>query len=408
MANYSQINVAQGAAVKTADDLWLVRGGNLVPAMSAWAVKNGALVKVWERQGGATSMVWNLPVVPITRNVNTPITFAVTVSQNNHVARPEGVVRFTFSNGTVLDGTINAVGVAEVTITPTVAGTLTCTATLVSSNGFTAAAIVREATIVGGRTTLTFTSPADQQVFYGEQNITWTVRANPINSVAPQGTIKFTGPGGSQYVTLDANGYASATFYHAAGQKGVIAELTTSSNGYTADAIGRTIRLLTNQRFQQEQWLNYEGHRNYAGANGGPQSASGVVSGDSSGTSWRAFTRNNVPVKPVGHAYCVDVRVIYNVSWPAAGVRVGWHSLGSYPSTGTFSQNGVHQNLMTGPGTTGNDHWLDMSLHLAAAMNDGSFRGLVFGGPSGQTPYSILAGNTPVRVIWEWYSWTDT
>lgn len=407
MANFSQMNVVQSSTIKTIDDVWLVRSGALAPAMSAWAVKSGALVKVWERQGGATSMAWNLPVVPTTRNVNTPITFAVTVSQNNHVARPEGIVRFTFSNGSVLDGTINAAGIAEVTITPTVAGTLTCTASLLSSNGFTATAIVREATIVGGPTTIEFTTPADQQVFYGPQNITWTVRVLPINGFAPQGTIKFSGPGGVQYVTLDGNGYASVTYYHGAGQKGVIAELYTSTNGYTAPAAGRTIRLLVNQRYSQVQGFGMSRIDNYQNANG-PRSTnqSAAISGDSGNVNWRSFVLSgSYPAKPVGHAYAVKVHLYFDVTWPGGIVRAGWHSMGSLPATGSFSQGGVHQNLMAADANSTGQKFLDMSLHMAGCMNDGSFRGLVFGGPSG--PY-VAVNNIAVYTEWEWYSWTDT
>jgi len=61
-----------------------------------------------------------------------------------------------------------------------------------------------------------------------------------------------------------------------------------------------------------------------------------------------------------------------------------------------------------GPVGAGARYSADLSLHAFQAMNDGTFRGLVFGGASGQTPYGRVWNDPAVDVIWEWQYWYDT
>lgn len=409
MTNYSQINAVSGGQVKTADDLWLARGGVLVPAIEAWAVKNGTLVKVWERYGGATTMTWVLPTAATAIHAD-PVLWRVRVEQGGHLVRPKGSVQFTFSDGQSQTASIDSVtGYASVTMYHDGGQSVTATATLTSTNGFTASPVVKALTVTGGEVTLTWVEPADQQVFYGPTNIKWRVRAIPKNGLIPSGQVRFSGPSGYNYVDLDANGYAETTYYHDSGMKVCTAQITSSDEGWTSQPIDRWIRLLINTRYQSTGYFDRTSHRNYEGANGGPQNTTPIVCGDLSGKSWRAISMCSRPAKPVSDAYCVAAWAVYTPGTQSAGIRIGYHTKDAYPATGTFT--GLQQNLVTGPGTQSVEQWVDIGLHVASAINNETFRGMVYGGPADSTPYSWVAVAgvfCGLVVTWEWWRWIDT
>lgn len=410
MANFSQINAVKGGQVKTVEDLWLVRSGALVPAIEAWAVKGGALVRVWERYGGATTLTWLAPTASTALH-NDPITWRVKVEQGSWLVKPRGTVTFSFSDGQSEVATINtATGIAEVTAYHEGGQTVTATASLTSTNGFTASNVVKALTISGGEVTLSWVSPSSGQQFWGPQNITWTVKADPKNGQIPTGTVRFAGPSGYNYTDLDENGYASTTYWHDSGNTIVTAQLTSSAEAWSSQPIDRTIRMMINTRYQRTEYYTNAGFRNYAGANGGATTGTVAVCGDLSGTSHRAFTLVNRPVKPESDAYCVAAHAVYTPASASAGVRIGYHTINGFPATGSFSQGGVNQNLVTGSGAQGIEHWVDIGLHVAAAINNDTLRGLVFGGPSGSTPYTWISGTAYMGlvVVWEWWRWIDT
>lgn len=408
MAHFSQVYAVSGGQVKLADDMWLVRSGALAPAQTAWAVKNGTLTKVWERRGGPVSMTILTPAPNASVRHDFALSFQVQVPKING-ARLGAQMRFQgrFDETHPVD---EATGICTATVhfnqeNPTV------TISLISDNGYTAAPLTYTADVYGGNCDVVMTAPAYDQAMYGPLDITWTARAMPNYGEQPLGTIRFDGPRSEvQFVATDANGYASATFRHNSGERWCTAQFQDSTNGFSPNnaAFGR-IRLLINTRYQQVVDYTYAGHRNYAGANAGPSQTSTIISGENTdGKNWRAFTMLNRPAKPQSDAYCVAAFARYRPGLTTPGVRIGYHTFDSYPATGTFG-NGVQQNLAIGPGST-QDHWVDMSLNLAAVLNNGTLRGLVYGGPAGETPLAILqsVAYNGLTVTWEWWRWIDT
>lgn len=415
MANFSQVNAVSGGQVKTATDMWLVRSGALVPAQSAWAVKGGQLVKVWERAGGPVNMTILSPDAGTSVQHGFALLWRVQVPKIDG-ARIGGTVTFTQAGIHVGSSVTNATvdettGIAEAWLNHW-NDDMSVTISFSSDNGYSAPSLQRSVFAYGGDSSLVFTSPSYDQVFYGPTNVTYTVRALPVAGQIPQGVVRIAASDSlTQYqdVTLDANGYASATFYCGSGNRYASVTQRTTTNGFTLSSAFHRIRMLINTRYQQTEYYSYAGHRNYAGAGGGPQQNASIVSGDLSGTSWRAFTLVNRPAKPQSDANCVAASAVYTSGLNNAGIRIGYHTINGYPSTGSFSQGGVNQNLVTGSGAPG-EHWVDIGLHVAAAINNDTLRGLVFGGPSGSTPYSLVnsANYCGLVVVWEWWRWIDT
>ena len=413
MANFSQINAVSGGQVKTATDLWMVRSGALVPAQSAWAVKNNALVKVWERAGGPVSMVLLEPSQGATVQHGFTLKFRVQVPKIDG-ARLGASIRFqgAFDETVAVD---EATGICEKFVHFTQENK-SVTLSLISDNGYIANQIVYTASVFGGSCTVKMTSPTYDQQFFGAQNITWTAKAEAIpgHTGVPQGTMRFDGPRGEvQNVAVDTNGYASATFWHGSGERWCTAEFRDSTNGFSpvpegSDRFGR-IRMMINTRYQSTGYFDRTSHRNYEGANGGPQNTTPIVCGDLSGKSWRAISMCSRPAKPVSDAYCVAAWAVYTPGTQSAGIRIGYHTKDAYPATGTFT--GLQQNLVTGPGTQSVEQWVDIGLHVASAINNETFRGMVYGGPADSTPYSWVAVAgvfCGLVVTWEWWRWIDT
>lgn len=415
MAHYSDLVSIRDGVVKNTTDLWILRGGQLVPVQSAWVVKNGALVKQFERVGVPVTMEFISP----SPAANTGIVPGATVTWKVRVPTVDGLVptgTVTFSGpGANTLVTLDAAGEASASFVYR-PGDSSVSVTLASTNGYTAPTLSRIVNVNDTKVTINFVSPAYDTPYYGESNVTYRVRMSGAADRLPTGTVRFYGPnnqvkdgtiwhgqeGGVWYA------YAEQTLWMPYSQRYVTAQLN-ANNDFYADNNSWRVRVLRNTQVYSHQYLWYESGKNYAGPNAnGSWATTQLISGDLSGTSWRAFTRQNMPAKPNAGAFCVAAWVRFIAGSSAAAVRLGWHSWTTLPNTGSFTQGGINQNLVTTGGVTaGGEYWIDMGLHLAGCMNDGSFRGLVFGGPAGSTPY-VWTNSAYVDVTWSWWEWQDT
>lgn len=416
MAHISNLAGIRSSTVKDVTDLYVVKGGVFSPVQSAWLVKNGVLVKMFERRGTAVTMTFISPSPASGESMvaGSTKTWKVKVPIVDGLV-PTGTVVFTGPGGGV-SATIDAAGEASASFTHR-PGQRTVTAMLSSTNGYTANDISRTVSIQAAESDMYFVSPNYDQAYFGENNVTFRVRMTSAWGVLPVGTVKFTSANGevkSGNIWHDQEGgvwyaYAEQTLWMPYWKRTVTAELV-ATNDFWAYSESWRVRVLALGTARQTQTLWYESANYYIGGSGGPVAVgTNLYMGDLGGDSYRTFTKQNYPAKPDPGAYCVGVYAYFSTLIASSLIRVGFHILWPLPGTGNLGQAGVLSDRVgVGPVGAGARYSADLSLHAYQAMNDGTFRGLVFGGASGQTPYGRVWNDPAVDVIWEWQYWYDT
>lgn len=410
MPHYSTLAGIRATAVKDVTDLWVVKNGTFSPVQSAWVVKGGVLVKQFERRGVPVTMEWISPTPAQNAGV-TPggtVNFKVRVPTVDGLV-PTGTVAFAGPGGTNTV-TLDASGEAATSFVfrP---GDTTVTATLSSSNGYTATAISRVLNVNDSTVSMNFVAPLYDQVYYGESNVTYKVQINGAAERLPTGTVTFNGPNGqSTNAGIWHEGgyaYAQATLWMPYGQRTVSASLN-ANNDFVAGSIGWRVRVMRLVRRTSWQTLWYEMAGNYPNGSSGYFTAGNeLISGLTGGNDWRCFTRQNVPSKPVAGAWCTAIKVNFSMLNAVSAVTIGFHILGTLPGTGALNQAGVLSNRVWSGAVVGNTRYTVDMPQAAQAMNDTSFRGLVFGNGS-NPPYARIWKDPTVDVLWEWDEWVDT
>lgn len=416
MAHISNLAGIRSSAVKDVSDLYVVKGGVFSPVQSAWLVKNNALVKVFERRGVPVTMSFVSPSPTDGESMvaGAAKTWKVKVPTVDGLV-PTGTITFTGPQGNAVVS-LDANGEAATTYTHN-PGMRTVSAVYASTNGYTASSISRTITIQAAESDMYFVSPNYDQAYYGASNVTYRVRMTSVYGVLPTGQVKFTGPN-SQVLYGDIwhgqeggvwYAYAERTLNMPLYQRTVTAELV-ANNDFWARSETWRVRVLTQVQRQQWQILWYESAKNYAGASDtGTTAGNNLYSGDFGNISMRCFTRQNLPSKPNAGAYCVQVKVNFSMLADSALVRVGWHDKTTLPNSGSYSQGGIYQDKVGVSWVVANTRYtVDATFHFYEAMNNGWFKGLVFGGPAVSTPFSNVWRDPTVDVLWEWYEWVDT
>lgn len=406
MPNISAMSTIKTNAVKDVTDIWTIKSNVLVPVQTAWVVKSGSLVKVFERQGVPVTMSFVSPSPTGTIDAASTQTWKVSVPTVDGLV-PTGTVTFSGPSGnkTVI---LDSNGEASTTYVHN-PGQRTVSVTLSSTNGYTASAISRTISISSTATTISFTSPSYDAVYNGAQNVTWTVSVDAKHSVTPTGKIVFYGPNNEKKDVALSNGTASVTYYHGEGQRTVTAYLE-SNNDFHASGVAWRVRIRKSVRFQQWQTLWYQSAKQYSNHNEvGSASGSTLYSGDFGSVNIRTFTLQTLPSKPHGSAYCVSAVFHFSSLTASAWVGVGYHILSPLPTYGAMDQYGVAAfRGWTGPLAANVRYSLELGVHVAGAMNDLTFRGIVFGAYGQPVPLSQIWHDPTVDVLWEWYDWVDT
>lgn len=412
MAHYSDLVSIRDGVVKNTTDLWILRAGQLVPVQSAWVVKNGVLVKQFERVGVPVTMSFISPSPAANQTVaaSSTLTWKVRVPTVDGLV-PTGSVTFTGPQGSVVVA-LDAAGEASTTFVHN-PGQRTVSVTLASTNGYTASQISRSIVLSSTLTTFSFVSPspAAGAAYYGEPgNLTWKVKADAKFGVTPAGNVRFFLPNGTQsVVALNASGEASVTYSHTYGQKTVTARLEATNDFHASGDISRSIAIYRWTQHQQWQTYTYSYGRYYNKSDAGTNVSDRFYMGDLGNLNYRTIVMMGIPGKPNAGAYCIYAQASFSMLSTIALVRVGWHILDSLPATGYLGIPGVAPDVVGVANVVAHNRYaVDMTLHVAGALNNGTFRGLIYGGNVGNTPYGVVWYDTTMEILWEWYSWDAT